>query len=126
MSEFTENIRSAIRREGRASDELIAKIDDELRRQPSVELWILRGDAIQLTDTGSYDLEDAASSYERAIQMDRTCAEAYESLAYFALAVKDDAAGSLELFRRAIALGGGDSAREGLRQAEDELGMSTD
>jgi predicted Zn-dependent protease len=120
-SEFIDRIRDEISRDKGASNDLLRQIDDELRLHPSAELWILRGDAIQLSDGEAYQLDAAETSYQHAIQRDPSCAAAYESLAHFTYAVKDDARASLEFFRKAISLGAGSSALEGLRDAENEI-----
>ena len=122
MSEFARRIRREITSAEEASTSIIAEIDDELERAPSAELWILRGDAIQLCDDEeAYDLEEAGASYERALELEPNNAEAFESLAHYTFSVLDDPAKSVELFRKAISLGAGASAKEGLREAEQEL-----
>src|SRR5947209_5411675 len=93
------------------SGKVLAEIERELEHCPSADLWILQGDAIQLSDGRDYDLEDAAS-YRKAMEVDPVSADAYESLA-FILAVRANPRESLPLFRRAIELGAGTSAREG-------------
>lgn len=106
------------------SSTLLAEIEDELQRQPSAELWILRGDAIQLSDGNFRNLPDAEASYHEALAVDPESADAYESLGYFTYAVKDDARGALPFFQRAIELGAGASAHDGLREALEELAES--
>lgn len=96
-----------------------------MRSRPSAELWILRGDAIQLSDGEDYELDDAEASYRNAIQLDPDCAAAYESLGYFTYAVLDDARASLQFFQKAISLGAGPSAQQGLQDAEDEIRESS-
>ena len=125
-SEFVRRMKSAISRAEHASPEMLDEIEDELERDPSAELWILRGDAIQLSDADDSDLDDAARSYLEAIELDPNSADAYESLGHFTFAVNDDARGSIEFFRKAIELGAGASAREGLREAEEELDACAD
>lgn len=120
-SEFVRRMKSEISRAEHASPDVLDRIEDELERDPSAELWILRGDAIQLSEADDSDLEEAARSYLEAIELDPGSAEAYESLGHFTFAVNDDPRESVEYFRKAIALGAGPSAREGLREAEEEL-----
>jgi len=119
--EFIDRIRDEIGRDEGASKDLLRSIDEELQRDPSAELWILRGDAIQLSDGEGYELDDAEISYWNAIQRDPYSAAAYESLGHFTYAVKDNARASLQFFRKALSLGAGPSAHEGLRDAEDEI-----
>jgi tetratricopeptide (TPR) repeat protein len=121
-SDFIRRIKTEISRAERASDDVLAQIDDELERAPSAELWILRGDALQLSDDEDPEgLEEAERSYREALELDPNSADAYESLGHFIYAVWDDARESLDYFRKAIELGAGQSARDGLREAEDEL-----
>lgn len=120
-SDFIRRMKGEITRTEHASAALLAEIEDELERAPSAELWILRGDALQLSDSDEDDLDEVEASYRKAIELDPNSADAYESLGHFILAMDDDAEASLEYFRKALALGAGDSAREGLREAEAEL-----
>lgn len=122
-SEFVRKIKSEISRAEHASPSVLAEIEDELAIRPSAELWILRGDALQLGDDEDDEdvIEEIESSYRQAIELDANSADAYESLGHFLFSVHDDPGASLDFFRRAIALGAGASAREGLKEAEDEL-----
>lgn len=120
-SDFVRRIKSEISRAEEASPAVIAEIDDELERAPSAELWILRGDALQLIGEDDDDPEEVEASYRNALELDPNSADAYESLGHFIFSVTDDCSEAIEYFRKAIALGAGDSAREGLREAEEEL-----
>ena len=121
-SEFVRRIKGEISRAEHASPSVLAEIEDELAMRPSAELWILRGDALQLSDDDDDDvIEEVESSYRQALELDPNSADAYESLGHFLFSVHDDAGASIEFFRRAITLGAGASAREGLKEAEDEL-----
>lgn len=119
-TDFVKRTRRRIEAEEGASLSLLQAIDSELRRAPTTELWILRGDAIQLGDGEAYSLEDAEASYRQALALDPLSAEAWAELAYFTFAVKGDSRASLPLFKRAIELGS-KTAREGLRAAVDDL-----
>jgi hypothetical protein len=121
MPSIEESIRAEIQRAGRASPEILRRIDAALEQNPTAALWILRGDAIQLSDQNTYSVADAEQSYRHAIDLDPASYEAYESLGYFHFAVMDDAATAKIFFERSIALGGGESANEGLRDALAEL-----
>ncbi len=115
------SIRSDIRRRGGATPEILRRIEAALEDNPSVDLWILRGDAIQLSDGDAHTLADAEQSYERAVELEPSLASPYESLGYFHYAAMDDAAKAKTFFERAIALGGGESARDGLQEVVSEL-----
>ena len=118
-------LRIQIFESGEASASILEQIASELERAPSAELWILRGDAIQLSDGSAYSLNDAEISYFRALELDPLSAEAHESLGHFTFAVKDDAVASIKHFREAIALGAGPSAEQGLQAAETEIAESS-
>jgi Flp pilus assembly protein TadD len=121
MSTLEESIRTEIQRAGRATAEILHRIDEALEQNPTAALWILRGDAIQLSDQNTCSLAEAEQSYLHGIDLDPASHEAYESLGYFHYAVMDDPATAKTFFERSIALGGGESANAGLRQAVAEL-----
>ncbi len=88
----------------------------------SPELCVLLGDAIQLSDDDvHYSLEDAEQSYRRAAELAPTDPAPLVSLGYFYYAVLDRTAESVGFFEKAIALGGGDEAENGLAEAHAEL-----
>ena len=116
-----ESIRYEIRRRKAATPEILRQIEAALEESPSAELWILRGDAIQLSDGDTYTLADAEQSYLRAAELEPSSPESYESLGYFQPTVMDDAAEAKTFFERAIALGAGQSAKHGLQRAVSEL-----
>jgi tetratricopeptide (TPR) repeat protein len=117
---FIRRIKSQISRAEHASADVLEEIEEALQREPSAALWILHGDALQLCDDEER-LEEAEESYEQALELDPKSAEAYESLGHFIFAIHDDARASLPFFEKAIELGAGASAREGLREAREEL-----
>jgi len=125
-SNFVHRVKRRINRAERASPATLAEIRGELGRAPTAELWILLGDAIQLSDGDEYELEDAETSYRRAIDLDPLSANAYESLAFFMFAVKANTRESIPLFQRAIELGAGASARDGLNAAVNDLAEDDD
>ncbi|HEX9981768.1 MAG TPA: tetratricopeptide repeat protein [Thermoanaerobaculia bacterium] len=120
-NDFIRRIKNEITRAEHASEDILAQIEEELEANPSAQLWILRGDAIQLSDVDDEDMDEAEASYRQALELDPNSAEAYESLGHFTLDMNDDPLAAAEYFRRAIALGAGKSAKEGLKEAEAEL-----
>lgn len=120
-NDFIRRIKSEISRAEHASDSVIKQIEEELERNATAELWILHGDALQLADEEKFDVEEAEASYMTALELDPKAADAYESLGHFTFAVHDDARAAVQYFQRAIELGAGASAREGLKEAQDEL-----
>ena len=121
MPSREESIRAELVGHEGATPEILREIEAALEESPSAELWILRGDAIQLSDGGAYTLADAEQSYARAAELEPSLPEPFESLGHFHFAVMDDAARAKTFFERAIALGGGESARQGLEEAVSEL-----
>src|SRR4051794_6101928 len=61
--QLLELVRAQIEEEARVSPTTLRMIEDQLRRRPTPELWILLGDAIQLSDDGTFTLLDAERSY---------------------------------------------------------------
>jgi tetratricopeptide (TPR) repeat protein len=122
MTSVVESIRADIRRLERATLEIFARIENAIREEPNnPELWVLRGDAIQLSDELTNPLSEVERSYRKATEIDPTFAEAYESLGYFWFAVMDDAVKAKPFFEQAIRLGAGVSAQNGLAEAVAEI-----
>jgi len=118
------DIRRRVAREGLATEGDIDAIDDILEAEgPSVELLILRGQLIQLVANGGPDeLEEAFACYQEALELDPSSASAHEEIAHFLDDVADEPAEAIPFFRKAIELGAGESAREGLREVLSQLG----
>jgi tetratricopeptide (TPR) repeat protein len=69
-------------------------------------------------------LEEALTCFQDAVKLDPASAEAYEELAHFLDDVADEPAEAEVFFRRAIELGAGESAHEGLRDVLSQLGRT--
>jgi len=117
------DIRRRVAREGLASPDDIDAIDDILEAEGgSVELLILRGQLIQLVANGRPDeLEEAFACYQEAIELDPDSAEAHEEIGHFLDGVADEPGEAVPFFRKAIELGAGASAEEGLRDVLSQL-----
>ena len=118
------DIRRRVARLGVATEEDIDAIDDILEAEgPSVELLILRGQLIQLVVDGRPDeLEEAFACYQEALALDPGSAEAHEEIGHFLDDVAEEPAEAVAFFRKAIELGAGASAHEGLREVLSQLG----
>lgn len=121
MKTREESIRSEIDRCGKATPEVLRRIEAALEESPSADLWILLGDAIQLSEGDTHTLAAAERSYERAMELEPSSPEPHESLGHFHYSVMDDPAKAKTFFERAIALGGGESSRDGLQKVVAEL-----
>jgi tetratricopeptide (TPR) repeat protein len=117
------DIKRRVVQRGVASPDDIDAIDDILEAEgPSVELLILRGQLIQLVaGTGPDELEEAFACYQEALELDPESASAHEEIGHFLDDVADDPAEALPFFRKAIELGAGPSAHEGLRDVLSQL-----
>ena len=113
------DIRRRVARDGRASLDDIDTVDDILDAEgPNVEALILRGQLIQLVAGDSpEELEEAFASYQEALELDPNAPAVHEEIGHFLDAVADDPEEAVVFFRKAIELGAGDSAHEGLREA---------
>ena len=102
---------------------LLEELEAGLRQFPeSVRLWLLRGNLIQLgADDPRWSLLDAELSYIKASALSPSDPEPLEELGYLYDCVLGDPARAEPLFRRALALGAGDSAADGLRSVLIQL-----
>jgi tetratricopeptide (TPR) repeat protein len=118
------DVRRRVTKEGAARLEDIDEIDDMLEAEgPSVELLILRGQLIQLVGEGDREaLEEAFACYREALELDPDSAVANEEIGHFLDDVADDPVEAVPFFRKAIVLGAGASAEEGLRDVLSQLG----
>ena len=90
-------------RKGDATLEAIALADESTRAFPnSAKLWCMRGDLIQLgPEKNPHSLDDALTSYKRAIEIDPMFAEAWEEIGHFYHNVLDDETTAQSYFREA-------------------------
>ena len=116
-------IRELVLQDGQAGRQVLDMVEDAVRLHPdSAELWCLRGDVILLADEDEgYSVDEAATSYLEANRLAPDDPEPLESLGHFYDAVMDDPREAEGFFRRALELGAGDSAREGLAEALEQL-----
>ena len=121
MSDLLERLREEVAQTSRVSEESLREIEDAIEANPSAELWIMRGDAIQLSDSEAWSLQDVETSYLHAIELDPESAEAFEELGRFLWSVMDDPQRALDYLREAIRLGAGEAAEEALKDAEAEI-----
>jgi Tfp pilus assembly protein PilF len=122
MNDLLARVREEVAQTSRVSEESLREIEDALEANPSAELWLMRGDAIQLSDSKEWSLQDVETSYLRAIDLDPESPDAYEELGRFLWSVMDDPRRAAEYLREAIRLGAGESVEEALRDAEAEIG----
>ena len=117
------DIRRKVARAGAAHPDDVDAVDDILEAEgPNVELLLLRGQLIQLVANGNADeLEEAFACYQEALQLDPENASIHEEIGHFLDAEADDPAEAVIFFKKAIALGAGESASEGLRDALSQL-----
>jgi len=120
------DIRKRVARDGEATESDIEELDDILESEgPTVDLLILRGQLIQLIgDDDPEALDEAFACYQEAVALDPLSAEAHEEIAHFLDDVADEPAEAETFFRKAIELGAGETAREGLAQVLGQLGRS--
>jgi tetratricopeptide (TPR) repeat protein len=117
------DLKRRVARTGVASPSDIDAIDDILEAEGvSAELLILRGQLIQLVaDDRPEGLDEAFACYQEALELDPSSAEAHEDIGHFLDDFGDDPAEAVPFFRKAIELGAGPSAHEGLRCALSQL-----
>lgn len=124
MDSRLRDIRKRVALSGEVAPEDLDEVDDMLEAEgPTVELLILRGQLLELIgDVEPEAIDEAFACFREAVELDPESAEAHEELAHFLDDVVDDPAEAEPFFRRAIELGAGESAREGLRDVLSQLG----
>jgi tetratricopeptide (TPR) repeat protein len=117
------DIRRKVARAGTAGLDDIDAVDDILEAEgPNVELLLLRGQLIQLVSEGDpEELEEAFACYQEALELEPENASIHEEIGHFLDACADDPAEAVIFFKKAIALGAGESAEEGLTEALSQL-----
>ncbi len=124
--QYVAAILEEVLRDERATSAALALLDEALARFPaSAALWCLRGDVFQLgEDEDGADYETAEASYLKAAELDPRNPEPHESLGRLYDALLDEPERAAECFRKAIALGAGPSAHEGLAEVLSQLDES--
>lgn len=87
------------------------------------ELWVLRGDLIQLLGDPGPDpsLEEALASYRRAAELAPEQPEPQLEIGCYLDTIEDDPAAALPYLERAVELGGGRSAVKALARVRAQL-----
>ena len=121
--QYVAAILEEVLRDERATPPALALLDEGLARFPSsAALWCLRGDVLQLgDDEDGAAFENAEASYLKAAELEPGNPEPHESLGRLYDAIFDEPERAVESFRKALALGAGESAREGLAEALAQL-----
>jgi tetratricopeptide (TPR) repeat protein len=109
---------------GEALLELLDLAEEAVAAYPlCAQLWDMRGDLILLgTEEAKYELDDALRSYQRAVEVDPSFAQAYESIGYYHDVHTEDFPGSELAFRKAVELGAGEKSDYGLARVLVEQG----
>jgi tetratricopeptide (TPR) repeat protein len=125
-SQYIGAILEDVLRDERATPKALALLDEALARFPaSAALWCLRGDVLQLADEDDgAAFETAEASYLRAAELEPRNPEPHEGLGRLYDAIFDEPARAAESFRKAISLGAGPSAHEGLAEVLAQLDES--
>ncbi len=127
-TDYIERIKSLLPDEGEVAVEVLELVEKAVSEHPeSAKLWCLRGDLIQMASLkANYELEDALKSYERALEIDSSKAEAYESIGYYEDAVMSNPTSAESPFRKAIEFGAGRDSYYGLARVLAELNRNAE
>ena len=126
LNDWIAELRATVhaRPRGWATREDLAQVDGALAAHPaSVDLWLLRGDLIQLSEEceDMPPLVEALRSYQNAAQLAPERPEPHMAIGHYLDAVDDDPRGAIPWFQKAVELGGGDVARAALAAAKAQL-----
>ena len=101
--EYINRLKSMWPQDSDASLESVALADKAVSAFPrSTRLWCMRGDLIQLGPKECpHPLDEALTSYRRAVELDPQCAGAWESIGHYHDAVLDDESAAEPFFAEA-------------------------
>ena len=127
-TDYVREIKSLLPEEGEVAVEVLELMEKAVAEYPnSSKLWCWRGDLIQMASLeANYELDDALKSYERALEIDPSNAEAYESIGYYEDAIMSNPTSAESPFRKAIELGAGRDSYYGLARVLAELNRNTE
>ncbi len=127
-ADYIQRLKSLLSEESDVPVEVLQLAEKALVLYPnSAKFWCLRGDLIQIASLeAEYQLEDALKSYERALEIDPSNAEAYESIGFYEDAVMSNPACAESPFRKAIELGAGIDSYYGLARVLAKLNRNTE
>ncbi len=127
-TDYVREIKALLPEEGEVAVEVLELMEKAVAEYPnSSKLWCWRGDLIQMAALeANYELDDALKSYERALEIDPTNAEAYESIGYYEDAIMSNPVSAESPFRKAIELGAGRDSYYGLARVLAELNRNTE
>ena len=127
-ADYIQKIKSLLPEEGEVAVEVLELMENAVADYPvSVKFWCWRGDLIQMASLeAGYELDDALKSYERALEIEPSNAEAYESIGYYEDVIMSNSASAESPFRKAIELGAGRDSYYGLARVLAELNRITE
>lgn len=120
MNNLQNTIKSLMK--SRRFDEALSRMDEIGPESWTPTLWVLRGKCIQLAEDTSLPLDEAKKSFQRALELDANCLEAWIELGYYVLCVEDDAQEASTIFQNAqrIMAEYEKEIQKGLLQCEEE------
>ena len=127
-TDYITKIKSLLTDESEVAVEVLQLVEKSVAEHPqSAKLWCWRGDLIQRAALeANYELDDALKSYKRALEIDPSNAEAYESIGYYEDAIMSNPASAESSFRKAIELGAGRDSYYGLARVLAELNRNAE
>ena len=127
-ADYIQKLKSLLPKEGEVAVEVLELMENAVADYPdNAELWCWRGDLIQMASLeANYELEDALKSYQRALEVNPSNAEAYESIGYYEDAIMSNPTSGEIPFRKAIELGAGRDSYYGLARVLAELNRNTE
>jgi tetratricopeptide (TPR) repeat protein len=126
--DYIQKLKSLLPKEGEVPVEVLELMEKAVADYPdNDELWCWRGDLIQMASLeANYELDDALKSYKRALEINPSNAEAYESVGCYEDAIMSNPASAESSFRKAIELGAGQDSYYGLARVLAELNRNTE
>jgi tetratricopeptide (TPR) repeat protein len=122
--EYLDALRDLVNDKGHTLPEAFSVLEEALQVFPaSSELWCLRGDLIAGSDGVRHALGEALASYEQAVLLNPSCAEAYHAIGNYYDVFTDDLKRSEEAFRKALGLWAASESVAGLARVLAQRGQ---
>lgn len=128
IKEFINSLKNRLPAEKEIPVSFIQELDQQIERSPNhPELYILKGQLIlNSEDDPHYQLQDALTAFEKAVEINPNYAEGYLEIAYFLDTFNDDFKEAIKNFELAISHKPSDDAYIGLARCLAQIGKKNE
>lgn len=122
--QITEELRGKWRESGKieTTPEMIVEVEVALARHSDCpDLWILKGNMIEMTGDNGPPLDLALESYQKAVEVSSSCGEGYAEIGHYHDVITENLEEAESAFRKSIEISETDDALMGLARVEAQL-----